>query len=401
MAILILAGAPSYTSLFQARIRRNLSYWQEYVAGHTADPAALDRERERILKAIGFGLEHEPAWPAAYEIIVALAPHMERRGHWESWNLILTRAIQITEQRGQKEQALDLSGLLARLLYRQSRFKESVTAYWRVIRLSQQLDKKYDEARACTNLGYYYVEQGYFYRAEVLCCHALVIFEQLDSQHGLAHTHNHLGALYTWQGIWAQAEHHLKQACTIWQITGDYHGLMRGYANLGFLFNEMNYPYEAISFLRKALKQADQVGEEVIMGVIYRNLGIAYKLKGDLTEAETHCWQAETIFRRFSSLYHLADIQENLGSISIDQQNWPTTNLYLQSALDIWRRLGNKPGEVQTMICFIEYELARKNYTQANHWLKQAESLLNQYDPKGRYHKLHKRINKIRRSLTE
>ncbi|MEZ4869542.1 MAG: hypothetical protein R3C14_49920 [Caldilineaceae bacterium] len=81
-----------------------------------------------------------------------------------------------------------LSALLAKLCQRQSRPQETVLYYRRVIRLAVQSDNRYEEARACSNLGYRFIDQGHWWRSEVLSCHALAIFEELASQHGRAHT---------------------------------------------------------------------------------------------------------------------------------------------------------------------------------------------------------------------
>jgi tetratricopeptide (TPR) repeat protein len=401
MAMIFLAVTQNYTLFFRRQVVRNIQYWQQYVATSNSDHQALDRERERLIKAITFGLEVEEAWPQVYELVKALAPYMERRGYWDTWNRILDRALEIARQRQDQPSEIDLSALLARLLYRQSRFRESVSIYRRVIHLARRLGREYDEARACTNLGFYYVEQGYWYRAEVLCWHALMLFEQIDNNHGRAHTENHLGVLYLRQKMWPEAQHHLKRACAIWQASGDGHGLMRGYANLGFLFNEMKQPDEAMFYLKKALDQAEQVGEEIIIGSIYTNMGTAFQLHGQLKEAQTYYRQAEVIFRRYSSLTYLADVHEYLGKMYLDQKQWSKSSSHLETALKIWRTLGNKYKEIQIILYFAESEQLQGSKAQAKSRLKEAENLLEQQDATGRYRHLHQQVEDIRRSLIE
>jgi tetratricopeptide (TPR) repeat protein len=181
----------------------------------------------------------------------------------------------------------------------------------------------------------------------------------------------------------------------------DKHGLMRGYTNLGFLFNEMKYPDEAIFYLQKALTQAKRVGEEIIIGTIYINIGSAHKLKGDLDKAETYYLQAETIFHRFSSLVYMGDIYEYLGWLYLDQQRWPDARQHLEQALKIWRTIDNKYGEIRTLIHLIEYEQARGDQVQASTWLKKVDDLLEQYDATGQYYQLRQQVSEIRRDLAE
>jgi tetratricopeptide (TPR) repeat protein len=212
-----LTNHPNYPALFRRHVLANAQYWQEYVTRRSTDIAALDHERDCILKAISFALDLEVAWPCVYKVIVTFSSFMEKRGYWESWNRLLTQALTIAQQIEDMTGATTLSTLLARLLQRQSRIRHAIAQHRRTIRLARQTGNRFEEARACTNLGYLYIEQDQWYRAEVLCCHALKIFEAIDSDHGRAHTENHLGILYTRQCLWDKGEQHLEKACAIWQ----------------------------------------------------------------------------------------------------------------------------------------------------------------------------------------
>jgi tetratricopeptide (TPR) repeat protein len=400
MDSITLAEPQSRINFFQQSILANLYYWQSWLETRIDDVAALDRERNGLLKAILFALDLEAvAWSTACRFITTLSPYMEARGYWDIWSRVLNRAIQIADGLGDEAAVANLSALLARLLHRQSRYKESVAAYRRVIRLARRLGDQFGQARACTNLGYFYIEPGYWYRAEVLCCHALALFEQIDNTHGLAHTENHLGILYIRQGRWAEAQQRLERACTLWRARNDQHGLMRGYLNLGWLFNEMERPDEALLYLERALVLAEQAGDEATTGTIYLDMGIAFRLRGEFALAESYSHQAETILRRFSVLLGLAHVLENLGVIYLKQQKWLEAEHYLNEALSLWLIQGNKYSEIQSKIHLAEGELGRGDHTQAEARLHELQQLLEKYDRWGRYHQLHTQVNKLRCSL--
>jgi tetratricopeptide (TPR) repeat protein len=244
-----LSSGQNFSGLFRHYVLANTQYWQEYVTQRSTDIAALDRERDRILKAISFALDLEAAWPCVYQVIVTFSSFMERRGYWESWNRLLNQALKTAQRLEDVTRATTLSALLARLLQRQSRIEPAILQHRHTIRLARQTGNRFEEARACTNLGFLYIEQGQWYRAEVLCCHALNIFESINSNHGRAHSENHLGFLYTRQCLWDKAQQHLERACTIWQSMGDNHGLMRGFINLSSLYNEMEYGRKSLNCL--------------------------------------------------------------------------------------------------------------------------------------------------------
>jgi tetratricopeptide (TPR) repeat protein len=395
-----ITASPDYAGLFRRRILTNAHYWRDFVAERADDVTALDGEREGILKALAFALDlHSEAWPWVYDLMVSFSPYMERRGHWESWNELLDRAIRVAGQGEDQAGTVTLSILFARLWQRQSRPRETISHYRRAIHLARRIEDEFSEARACSNLGFLYAERSQWWRAEILCCHALAIFERLDSVHGRAHTENHLGFLHTRQGFWEQAKRHLEQACGLWQGIGDSHGLMRGFINLGMLFNEMKRSDESISCLTKALQQAKLSGEEGEIGTIYMNMGVAYRLKSELVQAEVHICQAEAIFRRFSNSLGLALTWINLGLVYIKQNRWKEAKQYLEAALQVCRNLRNEYGEIEALLGMMEYELARKNHKQARAKLKELENFLQSHNGGVQYQGLQLLLVQYRRNF--
>ena len=86
------------------------------------------------------------------------------------------KAIAAARQMGDVDGEITLTAFLARLSQRQSRGPDVVRLYARVIRLAKRTGNRYEEARACSNLGYYYIDGGHWWRSEVLSCHALATF---------------------------------------------------------------------------------------------------------------------------------------------------------------------------------------------------------------------------------
>lgn len=333
-------------SFFERRVVHEVGYWGAQAAVKTIVVQTLDRERENILKAIGFGLAVAAAWPATRLLIVTFAPYMERRGLWDSWHTLLVRAIAAAQRAGDMAGEITLTALLARLCQRQSRSADVVTYYRRVIRLARRVDNRFERARACSNLGYYYVDGGQWWRAEVLGQHALAIFVELNSQHGQAHTYNHLGVLYTRQQRWAEAEAHLQKACSLWRTMGDEHSLTAfGLQNLGMLYADQKKPQEALRSLEEAYHKAETLGEIVIVGRILQNMAVALRQRGAFEDAKTLAHQAEQVFQRYHDPLHLAFVWHNLGLIYTQERQATQAHEYIERALVLYRQLGNYYGE--------------------------------------------------------
>ncbi len=401
MAVVALRNTQQRNQFFQQSILGNLHYWQGWLADKVSDTTALDRERNGLLRAISFALDFDEAWALVYELIVTISPYMERRGYLESWHWVLNRAVEVAQQKGEAGQLVTLYHLLARVLNWQSHFQESVAYYRRTIQLARQIGDHFNEGRACTNLGFFYIEQGHWYRAEVLCRHALRLFEDIDSDHGRAHTENHLGYLYTRQRRCDEAQQHLERACSIWESMGDDYGLMLGFMNLGLLYNEMEQPIESLAWSEKALDQAKLIGEALAIGTIYMNMGIAHRRNGDLEKAEAYYQQAGVIFRRFSNSLGLAQVWGHLGVVYLYQEKWEDAIRYMEMSLDAFRNLNNREGEIETLINIIEYELTRENRLQTVIRLREVENLISQHTwGKEQHDYLKNHLEKYHRSLS-
>ena len=400
MEITHLTETQPYAEFFRHSVLEDIPYWECYLKDNATDNAALQYKREQIIKNIQVALDLERAWQTLQTLIPALSPYMERWGYWKQWQETLEYALQVAHHHQDKVGEVSLSVLLARLLFQQSRYREAIIAYRQTIRMACQIGDPFNQARAYTNLGYHYIEQGQWYRAEVLCCHALKIFEQIDSAHGRAHTDNHLGILYTKLHQWDQAQHHLEQACAIWQATGDEHGLMRGFLNLGSLYIYSNRPDEALAYFKKTLHLAELTGDEITIGRIYLNMGLAHIMGENFTQAETYVQLAETIFRQYANTAELARAWDSLAVIHFRRGKCAEAILLSENSLKIWQHLKNTEDGINTLMDLIEYELGRGNRQQAALRLDEVEQLIGPLENTLYRHHL-PRLVEISRSLTE
>jgi tetratricopeptide (TPR) repeat protein len=259
---------------------------------------------------------------------------------------------------------------------RQSNFKKAISLYRRAIPKARRTGDQFVLARIFTNLGYLYTERGYWLRAEILCYRALEIFKQIDNLYGLAHTENHLGILYTRQGLWDQAEDHLTQAMSIWRASGDQHGLVRGCINFSLLYLSCELPEQALAYLDQARCQAEATNNMAEIGVIYTNMAYAYQQQGDLIRAEILNRKAEDIYYQQANLEGLARVWTNLGVVYTKRGDWAAAASYLDKSLQMQRDLGNRRGEIETLLDFVAYEVARGANHKAIKLLLEAENLI-------------------------
>jgi tetratricopeptide (TPR) repeat protein len=171
--------------------------------------------------------------------------------------------------------------------------------------------------------------------------------------------------------------------------------------NLGLLSIEMVQPAEALRYSTKALQQARLTGEALELGNIYKNMGLAYHLQEEFSQAENYIRQAEAVFRRFFNLPGVVGTLENLGRIYFEQRRWSEAIACQESALEAWRTLGHKPNEIQVLLYLAECELAGGNQLQAKLWLTEAEYQLSQHPQAGRYYQFPDQLAWLHRGLAD
>jgi Tfp pilus assembly protein PilF len=91
----------------------------------------------------------------------------------------------------------------------------------------------------------------------------------------------------------------------------------------------------------------------------------------------------------------------NLGLINIEQGKWSEASQYLNAALEKFRHLKNRDGQVEAMIGLIKYELVRGNEQKAEIWQEELEEFLAHQGGSTQLEQLKVRLKKYRRSLRE
>lgn len=397
-----LTQAQDRANYFQQSIFNNLNYWLAWTQAQIDHLPKLELEQGNIIRAIHFGLSlGQLAWPVTYQLMTLLSPSMERRGEWSQWQPVIQQGLALAEQQEDKAKQAALSCILARLHHLQSQIEEAILHYRRTMSLARSAGDIYNEARACTNLGYLYIDRGQWRRAEVLCYHALQRFTEIGSDYGRAHTENHLGLLYTKTVDWGSARLHLERARAIWQANDDTFGLMRANINLGMLHVDMEQPDLALRNLTQAFKQATEQNNEIEMATIFLNMGIAYRLKGKPKQAEQYAHQAKSLYERYFVLPGAARAYHNLAMAHLDQKNWLEAKRCLESARQIWRKLDDKLEQMKAVIGFLELALAQGHQTQVVAYWRELENYKAKYGSRHFPPYLYTLLNKYRHSLPD
>ena len=104
---------------------------------------------------------------------------------------------------------------------------------------------------------------------------------------------------------------------------GDKHGLIWGFLNLSLFYLDQRIPEEVLLYAQKGLPYAQQTGDGMSLGLLYMNMGSAFRFKGELIQAEIYTREVEKLLhqydqnQRYQSLY--AKTEQLRRSLTIRQ----------------------------------------------------------------------------------
>lgn len=344
-------------------VRNGLSMWQGRLAKGPIGSYDEFEESQLIASCL---LAFDPKWSTpdaksfadTCEIVRVATPQIEGRKRWDKWADVLGKAIETANAIADVATLSDLVMLYhnyGRSLLSIDRYAEGEAAYLKAIQLARKAQDHHSEARACSNLGYYYVDQGHWWRSEILCCHALAIFEQLDNAHGKAHTYNHLGVVYYRQARWAESKAALNQAVKLFHSLNSDTGLLFAYTNLGTLAYETMQADRAVFWANKVIEIARKLGDTRSQGIGTNNLAAAYALSQDYDKAKAASDDTMAIYEMCHDPVGTARAHLNRGEILLRLGEYQQGMQHLDIAFGAFSGLSNADGMVEILTFLIDY----------------------------------------------
>ncbi len=316
--------------------------------------------------------------------VIELYHHTVRAGQYdEAWNLFYNRITQATYyQFGAYQLCIEL----LRALFpdgedRPPRLKEERYQAWtlnslansyslsgqprRAVPLFEQqiaiLEKQDNKEYLATGLGNIasmaQVYIGAFEPADANLRRRIDLCREIEQERSEAIGHQELGWLLAYRGLWVEAEQEVSTALTAFEKWHDFQSqsiawayraqrkLLMARASLSPAKQEMGLGDEVLTSAHRALELADETSR---MQFPYERdyvqahwlLGAAYRLNGDLAQAEHHLSEALTRCRNINLVEMEADILLDLARLRVDQGEREEALRLAQEALLITERSG-------------------------------------------------------------
>ncbi|AWG44728.1 XRE family transcriptional regulator (plasmid) [Priestia filamentosa] len=130
--------------------------------------------------------------------------------------------------------------------------------------------------------------------------------------------------------------------------------------NLGIVHGKLKEYYSAINFLQEASDLNDKMGTYYKSGEIFMAMGICNMQLKRYKGAKDAYERALNFFKLSKNKYYQAGTYTNLGILSSYKKEYHQADLYLRTAINIYKSVGSKESEIMN----VQVELARVYYLQ-------------------------------------
>ena len=327
---------------FIQAITANIDYWRQRLE---AEPgrSSLTLEYPNLVRAVEYGLALPQTQIATSQLALQAYPFIERRGYWQTWLPLLSRAIHACE-----DISLQLRGQLlicrGRLLRLTHQPVGALTDHEAAERAARQLADDALLVEAQFNLSEDYRLVRRYEESEAYGRAALATIERLDNgERWQASVFNTLGLIAWEQGTLATAEAHLVAAVALWRKLNDATQLARSLNNLANAWLSLEKFEAALEAYQEAADVLATTDSELDKSRVQLSLGgLHFRLEAYL-QAEVAFRRADSLALRQSGDVVLQGIQaQNLGNALLKQKRYAEAELHLRQGAGLWQSINDE-----------------------------------------------------------
>ncbi len=336
---------PDYAELFKEFVAQSV---RVTLAEIPADALFLDEEvRQRVMHVLSFALNLVAVWPATRELLLKIAPQMEKAGHRDDWIPYLRRATQLSDQVQDENASADLYIQLGFLHQLRNRFNDAEACYHlSALRATAHGDLG-KQARALNQQAFIAWMQGDGERAAQLANTALALLPETDVRQATGFVV--LGWLAFDRQNLTVAETYFANALALWQAQGDQRQIARRLRDLANVRQLQKRDEAAITLYEQAMALFEKVNDPFEAAVTKMNFGIFFIQRHQCQEAIALFISAESTFRYLHDDLHLAINSNNLGIAYRDAGHYDQAIIAFERGIELCRSLNRTDWLVNMM----------------------------------------------------
>lgn len=212
------------------------------------------------------------------------------------------------------------------------------------LKLSQQLNRKADEAQSLSDLGSVYNRAAKYDSALVYYQQALKIRSQLGHSEKMAGIYSNMATVYTRLAKYKEAIEINFKALKVFELLNQPEKMGNVLGNIGTLFSDLKDNTNGQKYFHKALSLAKQTNAERLIASCLLHLG-ALKLDAQDQDSSVYYFrESMKIYSKLEDAYGLGTLFNNLGTIHYRAGKSDSAIYYFEKALKIKEESGDSYG---------------------------------------------------------
>lgn len=377
-----------YAGLFEQFIGRTL---EAVISVSRAEGNAITlATQQRALRALDYALDSTGAQTLTGQLLVELAPKMEKAGLRDEWIPYLQRAIENVQDDAQPAIQAELLYQLGFLCQLRARYAESEIYLQRSINVFSSLRMTTRQAQVIFRLAYVCRLRRDYVQARQLITRG---FDLIDSTDPLcAHGYYLRGLLAYDDGDYEAAIQEYQTSLHHYEVLDDERMIALRLGNIGLAFTEWRKLDEAINCYNQSLRLFEKIQDIPQAAVMKMNLGNVYLLRNEPEPAISFYRQVESVFRTIGDELHLTFIYLNYGIAYRQTGQWQESEYYLTSAIDRWKQFFDIQALVNALDELAALYIEQKEQAKARKILEEALSWLEQIKQQPGHQRLSLRV---------
>ena len=243
--------------------------------------------------------------------------------------LLLTKAVELDPE-------LILAHVsMIHLLFRMSKYDESLLQSQRLLQLANLLDDFEASAYAEQMIGSYYFIRGDYSKALSSLHNALRTAKEIGDNKRQAGSLNTIAAVYALSANFSKALQYFNESLLLARKTGSKAHEVQALGNIANVYKDQGEPEQALVYYQKALRSSEQNNFKYNESLILSNLAEIYQQQEDYNKAVQYQKKALSIATDIGERAQEAFVLRNLGTLNQDLGNASEAVAYLHQALVI------------------------------------------------------------------
>ena len=334
-----------YPALFATYVTRSAETLPpRFAPGAVLSRDEFLRQRDTALHVLTFAFGLDAAWPAARDLLLALAEPMERAGERGDWLPFLIRGRARSQALADAAAAAELTLHIGHLLRLMSDFTGAQQELTASLAGFRQLGDSAGAARALNQLAYVACLEHRHAAAVEQAEAALQLLAADAPERAMSHFVLGMVALDRWQ--WEEAEAQHRQALAIRQQQGDLRRIAWAQQNIGYALQGQRRYAEAIDHFQMADSTLDELDDQANRAIVLLNLARTCHLSGQLAEALATGQAARQALHTVGDRLHAAHAAITLGLVYLALADPRAALASFEDAVATYRALADAPGRL-------------------------------------------------------